>query len=429
MKRKEGYVVDTTYPVFFYKEMQPIWLNTVVHFLGFKTPNIQQAFSYLELACATGINLLISALNNPHADFVGVDFNQHHIQLAQQSAQKLGLKNVQFVHADFAEFMASNTQKFDFIVNHGTFTWVSTTHQQQILDIIHQSLNDSGLCYLHYMCYPGSKDLIPLQKLLNLVDEQHQQSSLANIETGKRLFYDLHQAGAFVNQINMGAVLNTLKNNEAYLAHEFLTDHWKPLFSVDLHKMVYDKTQMSYLGSALPCENLESISIPANMQQIIRDTQQPALREYLKDLARDAKQRVDIFQKKPVQLSHDDHFKRISDIKFKILSPQSLANLKVFNTLIGQIEVNQNVLTSLLQIMGEGQQSFKDLLDLPVFNQNPLFLIETLFLLMQEQYIHPVIDQGFSIHKEQALHFQDWVRGLGINLELVPDCATAIYKI
>lgn len=429
MKRKDGYVLDTTYPEFFYKEMQPIWLNTVVNFLGFKAPNLQQKFSYLELACATGINLLISALNHPQAQFVGVDFNQQHIKQAQQSAKKLGLENIEFIHADFSEFLAEDTQKFDFIVNHGTFTWISHAHQQQILDIIDHSLNESGLCYLHYMCYPGSKDLIPLQKLLNLVDEQYDESSTANIEAGKQLFYNLNAAGAFVNETKIDAVLNTLNNHNADLAHEFLTDHWKPLFSVDLHKRVYEKTKMTYLGSAHPCENLESISIPANMQQMIRETQQPALREYLKDLARDAKQRVDIFQKKPIHLNKDDHFKAISEIKFKLLSPQTLVNLEVFNTPIGPIKSNPNVLKALCETMGDGQLSFNALLNLTVFNRNPLFIIETLFLLMQEQHIHPVSEQILKLTQSQTLHFQQWIEDVGINLKLVPQCATAMYTV
>ncbi|MBP9583499.1 MAG: methyltransferase domain-containing protein, partial [Ignavibacterium sp.] len=278
MKRKDGYVVDTTYPVFFYKEMQPIWLNTVVQFLGFKTPSIRQKFSYLELACATGVNLLVAAMNHPHGSFIGVDFNPQHIELARKSAQKLGLKNIEFIHADFSEFLRSNTQQFDFIVNHGTFTWISSEQQQHILDIIDQSLKEFGICYLHYMCYPGSKDLIPLQKLFSLVDEHQSDLSVESIGVATQLFNDLNDAGAFLHQSKMEAVLNTLKNSSTYLAHEFLTDHWKPLFSVDLHKMVFEKTRMNYLGSANPCENLDSISIPANLQCLIRDTQQPALK-------------------------------------------------------------------------------------------------------------------------------------------------------
>ena len=48
MKKKDGYILDSTYPIFFYKELTPLWLNSVINFLGFKTPNISENFSYLE---------------------------------------------------------------------------------------------------------------------------------------------------------------------------------------------------------------------------------------------------------------------------------------------------------------------------------------------------------------------------------------------
>lgn len=426
MKRKDGYVVDTSYPVFFYKEMQPIWLNTVVQFLGFKTPNIHQKFSYLELACATGVNLLIAAMNHPHGDFVGVDFNPQHIESARKSAQKLDLKNIEFIHADFSEFLRSNTQQFDFIVNHGTFTWISPEHQQQVLYIIDKFLNASGICYLHYMCYPGSKDLIPLQKLLNLVDQQDQESSIVSIETGKQLFYDLNQAGAFVNQTKIDAVLNTLKNNHTYLAHEFLTDHWKPLFSVDLHQMVYEKTKMTYLGSANPCENLESISIPANMQQKIRETSSPKIREYLKDLARDAKQRIDLFQKKTEVLNSLVHMTQINQIQFKLLPKAPMNGIEKFNTAIGAIQAPQDLIKAMFENLAKQDLTFAAFMADPLFQNNPIFLIETLFLLMNEGYIHPVTEQMKDLDRDLIQKFNKMMASEKINLKILENCGIAI---
>ena len=169
MKKKDGYILDSTYPIFFYKEITPLWLNSAINFLGFKTPNISENFIYLELACATGINLIVNAINNPNGHFVGVDFNQKHIEIAKQNANEIGLKNIEFICCDFATFFEKNKRKFDFIVNHGTFSWVSPDVQKNILDIIENFLNDFGIFYLHYMCYPGSATLLPIQKLFNIV--------------------------------------------------------------------------------------------------------------------------------------------------------------------------------------------------------------------------------------------------------------------
>lgn len=426
MKKKDGYVLDTTYPTFFYKEMLPLWLNTVVSFLGFKVPDIEKPFSYLELACATGTNLLIAAINYPHGSFVGVDFNHQHIEQAKQSAANLGLKNVEFIHADFSDFLGKNNRKFDFIVNHGTFSWVSSEHQQNILDIVAQSLNDLGIFYLHYMCYPGSVDLLSVQKLLNLVDQHSQSSSVESIEIGKKLFSDLNTAGAFIHNPKIESITKTLENNHAYLAHEFLTDYWQPLYSVDVHKKVHQSTQLSYLGSANPCENMESISIPSNMQSMIRNTQAPALKEYLKDIARDAKQRIDIFQKSPQQLHNEAHFAAMNQVYFQPLKPMPQYGIKSFETPIGKIQAPKELIAAIFDELAKKPMRFADLLKFQAFKENPVFLIETIFLLMNAHYLHPVSSWAECVDQNIIKKLNQEMKKQGVSLKIIVECATAI---
>lgn len=391
MKKKDGYVIDTTYPKFFYKEMQPLWLNTVINFLGFKTPNIESSFSYLELACATGTNLLVCAINNPQGYFVGIDFNEEHIKKAKAIAEYIGLNNVEFIHCDFSFFLENNNSKFDFIVNHGTFSWVSPTQQSNIFNIAKKYLNDSGVLYLHYMCYPGSTPLQPVQKLLSLVDENLFDSSLNNIEIGKKLFFDLNDAGTFIHNPQIERIIKALGNSNSYLAHEFLTDYWQPLYSVDVHKMVFNVTKMTYLGSANPCNNIDNISIPSKTQNIIKNIQDPALKEYLKDLARDSKQRVDIFQKKPKVFNNADHINTISKMIFKLLPHAPKSGGVNFQTPIGEIKASKEMISPLLECLAKKERKFSELLDLIAFKNNPIFLIESIFLLMDTGYLYPVL--------------------------------------
>lgn len=426
MNKQDGYIIDTAYPVFFYKEMQPLWLKTIVSFLGFQTPEMSKDFSYLELGCATGINLVLNATHFPNAHFVGVDFNQQHIEKAKQLAISLGLKNIEFVHCSFTEFLEQNPQKFDFIVNHGTFSWISKQHQQNILHIVEKCLNQHGLFYLHYMCYPGSAQLQPIQKLLHLVDAQTQDSSLNNIELGKKLVFDLNEAGAFVDQANINPILNIFKNNHAYLAHEFLTDHWQPLYSTDVHCTVHETAQLSYLGSANPCDNFDSISIPAKMQPIIQQTQVPALKEYLKDLARNAKQRVDIFQKRPQILAGEAHVKSIHQTVFKLLPNAPKQGSVRFKTAIGDINAPQEVISPLLETLAQQDASFAQLVELAPFKNNSVFLIETLFLLMNAQYIYPLSVDATQTDAKTIARLNEKLAQQGIQFRLMTGCAAVI---
>nr|WP_236762044.1 class I SAM-dependent methyltransferase [Acinetobacter equi] len=83
---------------------------------------------------------------------------------------------MEFIHGDFQTFLETNQNQFDFIVNHGTFTWVSAQEQDYILQIVAKFLKNLGDLFA-YMCYPGSSALQPIQKLLHLVDQQNNESS------------------------------------------------------------------------------------------------------------------------------------------------------------------------------------------------------------------------------------------------------------
>ncbi|MDN5054541.1 class I SAM-dependent methyltransferase [Aliarcobacter butzleri] len=426
MKQKDGYILDVTYPIFFYKEMQALWLSNTINFLGFKTPNITKSFSYLELACGTGINLIVCAINNPNGHFIGVDFNKEHIDKAKNDANFIGLKNIEFIHSDFATFLEINHNKFDFIVNHGTFSWISPTNQKNILKIVSKFLNDLGILYLHYMCYPGSTPLLPIQKLLNLVDHHVNESSNKSIEIGKNLFNDLNNAGTFVDNPKINSIVKTLENSNSYLAHEFLTDYWNPLFSVDVHKMVFENAKATFLGSANVIENLDNISIPSKMQDIIKNTKAPDLKEYLKDLARNSKQRVDIFQKNPQIFSNKEHIEVINKLKFKLLPNAPKKGAVTFNTLIGDIEAPKEIISEMLEKLSKKEMSFEELSTLKSFINKPMFLIETIFLLMNANYLQAVSSNEKYVDKHFVDKFNDKMKKDGINLEIYPKCCTAI---
>ncbi|QKF73687.1 SAM-dependent methyltransferase [Aliarcobacter faecis] len=427
MKKKDGYILDVSYPIFFYKEMQALWLNSVTSFLGFKTPDITKSFSYLELACATGVNLIVCAINNPNANFVGVDFNKEHIQKARKDAEFIGLKNIEFKHCDFETFLKENKQNFDFIVNHGTFSWISPVQQKTILQIVSKFLNDLGIFYLHYMCHPGSVSLLPIQKLLSVVDSHVQDSSIKSIEVGKKLFNDLNSAGAFVDNPKIDSIIKTLENNSnSYLSHEFLTDYWNPLYSIDVHKMVFENTKATFLGSANPCDNIDNISIPSKMQDILRNIKSPVLKEYIKDLARDSKQRVDIFQKNPQIFENEEHIKTINKMSFKLLPNAPKSGSMNFKTPIGDIEAPKEVISPLLEKLAKKEIRFEELITLTNFKNNPIFLIETIFLLMNANCLHPISSSAKLVDKIFVKKFNEKMKEDNVKLKLLADCGTAI---
>lgn len=396
MKRVDGYVVDTIYPMFFYPEMQPIWLSTISQFQGYIAPDISQNFRYLELGCGCGLNLIVAAIANPHAEFVGVDFNDKHIQRATELAQSLQLSNIRFLNIDFEKFNKNNNEVFDFIVCHGVYSWVSEHNQYFIRQILDKSLKDQGLFYLHYMCFPGSATLQPIQKIFNLVDKNTSQQSAQSIELSTALVSELNRRGAFIGYDKIQGIVNTLKNDTNYLAHELLTNYWQPLYSVDVHEILKIEADLSYIGSAVPTENLDSLSIPVDLQQLISDVNISNTKEYLKDIARDSKQRMDLFQKKSVNYRFEDHLRILHKIRLDlILNNERLDNINL-KTSIGPIQAPKEVISAIIESLRTGSKTFQQLHHLPCFQQNLKLLVESIFLLMNCHYIYPISEHRKS---------------------------------
>ena len=396
-RRNDGYVSDISYPIHLQKEIQPIWLASAATFLGFESVNITEKFTYLELGCASGLNLIISAINNPTGYFIGIDFNEEHIIKAKEIASSIGLLNIEFIHSDFKSFSQKADLLFDFIICHGTWSWISPIHQRSILEIVAKFLKQKGIFYLHYMCYPSSLPLLPIQKLLNIVDHHLGGTSQENVKVGIDLFNQLNNAGTFIDYSNIDLVEKVFKENDLdYLAHEFLTDFWNPQYSIDIHQLVA-QTKASYIGSANLFDNLENISIPLETQKVLKNISSQILKEYTKDLARNQKQRIDIFQKKPQILNNEEHIKIINSMLFKLVDKTALNKEMKFLTPIGEIETPQEIIRVILKELEKKDCSFEDLSKLETFYNKTYLLFESIQMLMWNDTIYPVSKDSYLV--------------------------------
>jgi hypothetical protein len=213
------------------------------------------------------------------------------------------------------------------------------------------------------------------------------------------------------------------------LAHEFLTDYWNPLYSIDVHNMAYEEAKINFLGSANPYENIDNISIPSKVQPILKNTSSPVLKEYIKDLARDSKQRVDLFQKNPQIFSNNEHIEVINKLKFTLLPNAPKKGAITFNTLIGDIEAPKEVISPMLESLTKKDMSFKELLEFDSFKNNPLFLIETIFLMMNANYLQIVSSIEQNISEDFISKFDELMKKNGVNLKIHSKCCTAINSL
>lgn len=420
-------MLDVPYPAHFHKEIQPVWLSSLVGFLGAVVPDITTPYSYCELGCGVGINLLIAAATNPQGQFVGVDFNEKHLAIARSAAQSIGLKNIRFIQEDFAGFAKSNNLFFDFIVTHGVWSWVSPLQQQSVMRVVAKSLKPKGLFYLHYMCHPGATRMIPVQKLLNELAHQLSGTSEQNVQAGIDLLGRLDEVGVFWDQPALSANVQALKQkNASYLAHDFLNDHWRPQHSVDVHRLVA-QADVVYLGSADAFENLDNLSIPGGVQPLLANLSSPVLREVVKDLSRNQHQRRDLFQRNPVRLSTQEHLECVAAMRFRLLPGAPRSGGLSFATPIGEIQGPEEVFSPLLERLAECPTSFDELSRLPVFSGKPGLLSQSLQMLMWRGCVHP-LREGEQPDPDALGRLTEWLEKNQLELAVVEDCGTAAHR-
>ena len=144
---------DVPYPNDPYRSSHPDHLATVAILSGM-TPPAVACSRVLELGCARGGNLIPMAGAMPAATFLGVDASSRQVGEARELIDKLGLCNIRIEQQDILT-LDRQSGIFDYIICHGTFSWVERDVQDKILEICSTNLTPDGLAYISYNTYPG----------------------------------------------------------------------------------------------------------------------------------------------------------------------------------------------------------------------------------------------------------------------------------
>ncbi|WP_031569251.1 class I SAM-dependent methyltransferase [Rheinheimera texasensis] len=427
MKQTQSdYLTDVPYSYSFYKEMTPGWLSTAAMFQGVAAPDPTLSFRYCDLGCGFGINLLVAALAYPQSEFIGVDLNPEHTAAAQAMADAADLSNVRFITGRFADVPLLSLGTFDYVVCHGVWSWVSQQVRLELQTAFDHLLSERGLGYLHYMCHPGSTRMQPIQKLIHEIAKNGigGRYPLNNVQLAIKLLAATAQAGAFHDSPDFELHIKAMtKHPENYLAHEFLTEYWLPEHSVDVHERLATEN-IRYLGSGVLTDNIDSISIPANLQPVLQQIGQHTVRELFRDLVRNQRQRVDIFQRSAAQLNKAQQLRQLNTLTFAkvpgAVMPQRLA------TSIGMIDCPAPLVEPLWTKLQLQPLSYAECCAIPVYRQNVATLQQLLQLMMCNGIIHPInqVCQADHITRLNKLsqQFTQW----RIALMVLPELGTAI---
>lgn len=390
-----GYVLDIEYTSGFYREISPSYLRYVTLTQGFRPPRIGAGTRYCELGCGQGVGTAIMAAANPEMEFWGLDFNPAQIANAQRLAAEANLQNVTFVDYSFDQAVNAaegSIPQFDYIVLHGIYSWISVENRHFIVRFIDRYLKPGGLVYVSYNCMPGWAATAPLQRLIREHANRHPDRSDFQAEAGMKMLDRLKDAKAAYFAQNPAARTRMEKlpdQNRNYLAHEYLNGHWHAMYHLDVAKEM-EAARLNYVGSATLAENIDALSVPADMVPVVQETRDRGWGETLRDYARNQVFRRDVFLRGASPMKALEQKERLTELHFALMVPRSQAKTK-FQTPLGEAEGHKQIYLPILDALAERPHTAGELSALSSLkSQSFAAVVQAITILVHSGQIHSV---------------------------------------
>jgi SAM-dependent methyltransferase len=210
----------------------------------------------LELGCADGGNLLPMALQFKESHFTGIDLSPVQIEMGRAVVDNLSLSNINLKATDIMDLGPSDLGRYDYIIVHGVYSWVSSPVRERILSICKEHLNEDGLAYISYNTYPGWFGKQALREMLQFHTRQMdnpRQKAEAAMELLSELptLQEMPGDPATILAYRLQKDLEQMDDPLTYLVHEYLIDANEPLYFKDFLKRVH-AVGLRYLDDAFP---------------------------------------------------------------------------------------------------------------------------------------------------------------------------------
>lgn len=404
----DGYVTDVAYTSNFYREITPAWLGMTSLLLGHRPPDLAQPFRYADLGCGNGFTTLAIAASCPHADVWGFDFNPAHIEFASVLAARAGLTNAHFVETSFAGLAAlpdSALPEFDFMVSHGVLSWISPANRHHLMSVVAKRLKPGGLVYLGYNVTTGWTAMVPVRALMRMLTTASPERTDLAVPTALDFIDRLKQAGALFFQANPSIearLLDIRKQDQRYIAHEYLNQDWHPLMFTDIASEMAE-AKCRFIGSATLAENIDSVAVPPNVAPILGETRDPYLRETLRDLGCAQAFRRDLYRKGIAPMPAAEQQALMESFMLVGLGMPVPEGGPTFATPIGNVTGRPEVYQPLLAMLDQGPLSVRTVRESPAFAGRPLVeLMQAFTLLVSGGYAHPMLPEGGTAAGREA---------------------------
>jgi SAM-dependent methyltransferase len=360
-----GYVADTLYVTGWHDGQAPAGAALALALAGIRCDLPRETMTVVDVGCGRGYTALALAAANPGWTVIGIDYHPAHIAEAREIAAEVGLPNARFLELDLAALTEAEALRTigeaDYVTLHGLWTWVADPVRDGVLALLRGCLKPGGVATVSYNALPGWSDGLGVQRLLRSVAMATPGPSDARAAAAMETLRQLEKSDAFYLK-RSAAVARLLhagiERNLAYVAHEFLTEHWRPAFATDVHSAMAG-AKLDPCASADLVENIPALTLTPEQRAAVGRLAGEA-REIALDLCLRRSFRQDIFVRgrRPAEPG------ALMQTRLALLAAPEALQPRV-ETPLGEATLPEAVLRPVLEALGQGPRSLAELLSLP----------------------------------------------------------------
>lgn len=214
------------------------------------TPPLVKTSRVLELGCCDGSHIIAVAASLPETDCWGVDLSAENIANGQATIQALALKNLTLKQMNILE-IDRQFGKFDYIIAHGIYSWVSSEVQTKILSVCKNNLAPNGVAYVSYDTKPGWFMRSTLRDMMLYHKNLTRNTQLKDLKNLVAFFADATAKtktayGKFANE----AINQCRQLPASFVFKDLLEEENEPLYFYEFMQRARAQG-LSYLGDAL----------------------------------------------------------------------------------------------------------------------------------------------------------------------------------
>jgi SAM-dependent methyltransferase len=397
-----GYVTDVEYESGFCRGQSPAIMQLACWLNGVETAAVGEDFAYCELGCGKGLTSLVLAASNPRARFVAVDFNPVHVMHAASIARAAKLENIEFLESNFEGLIdgrRGRLPQFDFVTLHGVYSWIGPAARQAIVRFLGDCLKPGGLVYISYNAMPGWASGAPVQRLLKDLASESFDRSDRKVLDAIGLVQKLAAADAATlarNQFVDAIVNHANRGHGAYLAHEYLNEHWSALYHADVARDL-SAAKLEFVGSAGLLRNVPEFRISPAQRELLRGFEGSALQETLWDFCSGRNFRDDVFIRGAARMGPRKREQLLRNLALVLLVPRAAFEFS-HKVVAGEAKFEPTIYSAIADALAERPRRVEELLGLPeARNKSDITAVELVGALVgtdQALPLKPATDAG-----------------------------------